>query len=524
MKKFTSLAQVLASPWGQLQQTKPQTTDRIYKSSRLEDSIYADLRQEDATLDELEMEATQKLASFPSLSRDVYQSFYSLSPKKNDEGTLSAPARKFNGKIIDHVVGDEDYPTLKSICEGRELPAFEAATEFVGRVSENLDGLLEDIGGKKGALNTLEKLEDAKLDAERALNEALTRLESSKHPTEQHHKDVVDAANKAASKSQQVAAVTQMIDSNLARNKAPISDSVSSAVSAALARGEEVQDIIEAWSDEPSNMERSPANLELIRQVRQSKSLLNISKYLGRFREMFAQGKKNGFAYGRGETYSITLGRDISKALTSELAMTATPNTLPLFLRKYQQGQVKQYQRREPIKKGMGDIICCLDESGSTRGDAEAWGKAVAMTLLEIAAEGNRKFALVHFSSHGDFVTDLFIPEQYDTAKKLKAAETFLDGGTDYETPLNQAMDLITRGSFENADIVFITDGVCSISEGFKEQLHTTKQAHNFSITGILLDNQGGYFPFTLAEFADHVYRTSELQGEEIVEKLVVGA
>ena len=70
------------------------------------------------------------------------------------------------------------------------------------------------------------------------------------------------------------------------------------------------------------------------------------------------------------------------------MSMLASPKTMPLFLQKYQRKQIKQYQRREPIYKGMGDIICCLDESDSTEGDPAAWGKAVALTLLEIAASG----------------------------------------------------------------------------------------------------------------------------------------
>lgn len=65
--------------------------------------------------------------------------------------------------------------------------------------------------------------------------------------------------------------------------------------------------------------------------------LRDVSKYLGRFRELLAQTKKNSYAYGRGETYSLELGDNLSRALTSELAMLATPETIPLFLRKYQQ-------------------------------------------------------------------------------------------------------------------------------------------------------------------------------------------
>ena len=81
--------------------------------------------------------------------------------------------------------------------------------------------------------------------------------------------------------------------------------------------------------------------------------------------------------------------------------MLAMPQTIPLFLRKYQQKQIKQYRRREPVTRGMGDIICCLDESASTEGDAAAWGKALAMTLLEIAEEGKRKFQTVDKPAFG---------------------------------------------------------------------------------------------------------------------------
>lgn len=51
MKQFRTIDQVLASPWGQPQEVSQQGTDRIYRSTRLEDAIYTDLRQEDTTLD-----------------------------------------------------------------------------------------------------------------------------------------------------------------------------------------------------------------------------------------------------------------------------------------------------------------------------------------------------------------------------------------------------------------------------------------------------------------------------------------
>lgn len=242
---------------------------------------------------------------------------------------------------------------------------------------------------------------------------------------------------------------------------------------------------------------------------------------MGRFREIFAQGKRNGYAYGRGEKYSLELGCNISRALTSELAMLASSKTVPLFLQKYQRKQIKQYQRREPIYKGMGDIICCLDESISTAGDPAAWGKAVALTLLEIAAGSGRGFALVHFASSGEFKTDLFWPSEYTMGDKLSAAETFLNGGTDFQTPMVEAMRLMEEDGFENADIVFITDGECELPQEYLEEFRQEQVARHFTVTGVLLDKDSPGMDFSLKVFCQDIYRTRQLLGDDIVRSIV---
>ena len=112
-----------------------------------------------------------------------------------------------------------------------------------------------------------------------------------------------------------------------------------------------------------------------------------------------------------------------------------------MFLRKLQKKGLKQYQRREAIRKGSGDIICMLDESDSAE-EAAPWCKAVALALLDIAMRDQRRFAMIHFSGKGHFKTDLFIPRQYDQEDVLRAAELFLSGGTNYETPLQEARAL----------------------------------------------------------------------------------
>ena len=524
LKPYRTIQDVLASPWVQQPQAeRVERTDRVLRSTKLENNIYHDLRKEDIAMDEIEKSAGEKLRSFPALSQDVFQSFYSLMPRHNDETVLSSAARKFNAPILEHITQSEEYPTLKEVCERRELPAYEAAAEFVSAASDELDELMRQLGGKKDALNTLEKLEQAQETAAQRLTELLEQYDAA-HPDDPSlNRDVIKAANEAESKRRQVEAVTKLIDDRVMKSKEVVGGTVHHALSAASEKAEEVQSIIGAWSDELGDLQKTPANLTLLERVRTSETLRDVSRYLGRFREIFAQRKRNGYAYGRGEKYSLELGNDLSRALTSELAMLAAPETLPLFLRKYQRRQIKQYRRREPIYKGAGDMICCLDESGSTAGECAAWGKAVALTLLDIAESEERKFALIHFSGPGRFQTDLFLPKQAAVEDKLRAAETFLDGGTDFRTPLNEALRLMQEEGFDNADIVFITDGECALTQEYISELQEKQVERRFTITGILLDQESKGMDFSLKTFCQNIYRTSELTGEAIVRELMNG-
>lgn len=524
-KIYHTIDDVLRSPWGAIKQQdeKAAATDRVLRSTKLEDSIYADLRNDDPDLEQIEQAAAEKLASFPALTRDVYQSFYSLMPRRQEESALSTAARRFNAPLLDRILENEDYPTLKAVCEGRELPAYEAAAEFITQAAGGLDDLLSGLGGEPGAVKTLEKLEAAEEKAEEELAALLERMRKSKERNEPLERAIVEAANAAEGKRRQVEAVGKKIDADAARNREAVAMLVAQAVTSATEKAQEVQNVIAAWSDDPGNMEKSAVNRKMLDTVRESAVLRRVADYLGRFREIFAQGKRNGYAYGRGEKYSLELGRDLSRAISSELVMLASPETLPLFLRKYQQGRIKQYQRREPIYKGAGDIICCLDESNSTRGEPAAWGKAVALTLLEIAADGGRSFALVHFSSSRSIQTDLFRPGTYTAADKMAAAEIFLGGGTNFETPMSEALRLMREEGFENADVVFITDGQCTLSNEYLEQLRAEQAARRFTVTGILLDRGKPGMTFGLKEFCQNIYRTSELTGEEVVGALVRG-
>ena len=353
--------------------------------------------------------------------------------------------------------GDNELDALEKAC-GEKLSTFPA--------------LSRDI-----YLNTLERLEQKRDRSMEELQKLMKQIaQAGPEQLPELEKQAVKAANQAQSQVNQTEAVGHMVRDQMLQNKEAVSGCFAQAVRAAAQKAESVSSALLAWGYGPdsNDPERRAADLELAARVGKSPTLMEVARYLGRLKELMDGKRKNGYAYGRGEKYSLELGGDINRAIASEFAMLAAPETLPLFLRKLQRKALKQYQRREPICKGSGDIICMLDESSSAESQAP-WCKAVALALLDIAMRDQRRFAVIHFAGVGDVQTDLFLPGQYDREDVLRCAETFLNGNTDYETPLREALRLMEQEGFENADMVFVTDGECVLPDSFLEKLKAVR-------------------------------------------------
>lgn len=229
-----------------------------------------------------------------------------------------------------------------------------------------------------------------------------------------------------------------MVNDNLHKNKEAISAIIGSATAAAMNAADEAQSIVLSWGTGAGEPEHMPENRELIKRVRKNNLLCKIARYLGRLKEMLRNKRKNSFSFGRGEKYSLELGNDLKSIMSSEFSMLASPATIPLFLRKHSKKTLKQYRRRERVYKGGGDIICCLDESGSTMGENAVWGKAVALALQDVAAYDKRSFSLVHFSSSIELRADVFRPGKYTPDDLMDSAAHFFYGGTDFEAPMRE--------------------------------------------------------------------------------------
>ena len=159
MERFNSIEEILSSNFSF--EAKPKT-DRVLKSTRIEKAIFDDLRDDAPMLDTFEQQGKQKLRSFGSLIEDVFQSVYGLNPRYTEESELSSVSREFNKGILAELMADDNYSAVKSVCEGKELPAIGATEEFTQSLVGNLSSLMNKATSGKGQVGGLDLMEQDK--------------------------------------------------------------------------------------------------------------------------------------------------------------------------------------------------------------------------------------------------------------------------------------------------------------------------------------------------------------------------
>ena len=169
-------------------------------------------------------------------------------------------------------------------------------------------------------------------------------------------------------------------------------------------------------------------------------------------------------------------------------------------------------------EKGKGPMIVCLDGSSSMAGDKEIWSKAVTLTLLEIARRQRRLFRSICFSSEETplQILDMNPRDRYEIETKtvMDLAEYFPGGGTDFQRPLDAALECLKHARFKKGDVIFITDGECQVAPQWAEAFRKEKERLGFSLFSILID-VGSASLGTLTEFSDRITTIKQLTGDE---------
>lgn len=289
---------------------------------------------------------------------------------------------------------------------------------------------------------------------------------------------------------------------------------------------EELEAFQKAWGSETVDFQSMDGDerLQMADRLMNSNDTLNdIMELAGRWKKITIK-KKREKVKAPESIVGIEIGNKLTSALPSEL-MRMEDSLLELdLLKRMTEKKLVQYSYDANKEVGAGPIVVCVDCSGSMAGDREIYAKALTVAMARLGKIEKRPIRVVLFSSNA---------EVYDSPDPMKGkawvdyladvANRFSGGGTDFNEPLNLAMDSIeSHPDYSRADVVFITDGEANVSPAVMERLTTNKKEKGFNLYSIFVGSWAECD--TLEEISDNVWTISkfdEQTGLEILEKSV---
>lgn len=462
--------------------------------------------------------------TFEYMYQDIFLSLYKYKARLLSESDMHMSTR-MNRKFAKAYLNTPEYIKLRQTCR---MDQFNAAlgTEIIGKkllsiVEEVMKQIKEQDEAMKKMRELLKKEQemDELLEENESVDELLQDMIANgqgNSPAAQQLQAQINANNLNKQQVQTMAnQIAEEMDELMEEDDlaGEIAQQAGKSFDEASTEVAEVSDLVDAWG--LGGGERARVSYQnkkdAIEIIRKSPKLRELTDLIGRFKESAITEQKKKIKNGAVEISSVTNGKKIEDTLPSERMMLANGATKGDFYNRYSEGRLLVYSKESNKSKNKGPMIVCCDTSGSMSGDREMWSKAFTMGVLEIAQIQKRDFACILYS---DTANDPIILKKDEVSpnKVIEICETFDSGGTDFERPLKKALEMINTSAFKEADILFITDGDCGVSDKFKQKFKEMKEEKEFVTRGILID-MGRYHSSdaTLREFCDDVVRISDI-------------
>ncbi len=509
----------------------PQNTQWV-ESDSYDRAVYRTLREDSPSLRAVEESGGALVPRFDALLQDLFCSLFKYNVIFQQEQEV-APSAALNRQLVSALHHGELGQLLREATILDESKAG-LATVLLG------EGALRLLKAEKPLtrrdlldLWNVQKQEEIVQEKINEANDAkdLTKDVAKQGDLSKETKDLIEqAANKLASEARAEEArlrqQTKQLKEDLTRTQKEIEARFLKEAITVTKNLDEANQEAESWSwTIGGGHQSSPGRqIELGKHLAGNDKLKKLAHMVGRMKEHALALRRKIFERTNEEVFEVGLGAEVSRLLPYELVSLHHPLLRKDFTRRFVENELLQYALRGIEEKGKGPVVVCLDGSSSMMGDKEIWAKALTLTLLEIARRQRRLFRSICFSSADTplRILDLNPRERYEVemTKVMELAEYFPGGGTDFETPLNAALECLKQSRFKRGDIVFITDGECQVQPEWAEQFRTDKEELGFSLFSILID-VGSSSVNVLKEFSDRITTVSRLTSEGVKDLFV---
>jgi uncharacterized protein with von Willebrand factor type A (vWA) domain len=198
----------------------------------------------------------------------------------------------------------------------------------------------------------------------------------------------------------------------------------------------------------------------------------------------------------KSEVHGTHRSDDVMRLLPSELLNLEDEDLEMLFYARLLEKQLLTYELQgtthiigettETQKKRTGPVVACLDTSGSMQGQPMLKAKALLLAIANILQKESRSLYVLLFGARGE-IREFSMLGNNEAAGLLKFLQEGFGGGTDFETPLQRALDIIaSEKDYQKADVLMMSDGDCQLSSTFLNRLTTQKQVLDCMIYSVL--------------------------------------
>jgi len=489
--------------------------------------VWEHLRRESPSLRELEESGTALLPHFAPLLQDIFCLFFKNIIRYHSDSDVLPSAllnRKFldgvhNGSqfdfLRDQTLLNEAHAGLSTLILGERLLGMVREEKFFNR--RNMRDLWDIQKQEEVVSQKIEEYDNTDTIPEDQLSEA-------------GKKALQKAKEKMAGEVQGAEALLRHKTAELKADMKHFEGQATRRMQAeAIKVAQELEDATEqaeAWGNTIGTGDKSPPGqkLELGRRLAGNEKLKKLARMVGRMKFHAQALRKKVFERSNQELLEVEQGDALHRLLPHEMLSLHHPLLRKDFYRRFLDQELIQYSLRGIEEKGKGPMIICLDGSSSMSGDKEIWSKAVSLTLLEIARKQRRLFRSICFSSAETplQVLDMNPRDRYEVETKtiMDLADYFPGGGTDFQKPLDAALECLRESRYKKGDIIFITDGECQVDPEWAENFREEKDRLGFSLFSILID-MGPTSLGTLKEFSDKISTIKQLTGDEAKEIFV---
>ncbi|TNF60703.1 MAG: VWA domain-containing protein [Burkholderiales bacterium] len=145
---------------------------------------------------------------------------------------------------------------------------------------------------------------------------------------------------------------------------------------------------------------------------------------------------------------------------------------------------------RQDAPLGLGPMIVCLDTSGSMQGAPENVAKACVLQALRSAHAGHRDCRLLAFGGPGEVLERSLGRDAQGLDALLDLIGQAFDGGTDVQTPIERALQTVQLQSWQDADVLIVSDGEFGLTPAALADLRQAKERLGLRVHGVLIGDR----------------------------------